>query len=683
MYRPLPISFSTQHLSVKLKMRNLFKKLIGLGQSAPSKAPVALNENAVLRAAKDAIGRDDLSAAAQQLAELEITGSSNPEVYELYGYVLLALRDYPKAKTVLQSAVFLAPRRADAHYMLGRACMALDEPDLASKSWADCHLLTEKLESLYVEYCPLLVAKGRMEEAKKLMQSGVQHFPRNADIHFLQGNLQVVVGDCEGAVRSYERALELGATYKQLTNNYAVALRNCGVALQHTGDLGRVIELRKRASDIAFESASYLSDYLLAIQYSTLFTREQKFAAHLEYAKRFELPYVHRWGHYRNGLSAGRKIRVGYVSGDFRYHSMLLFIEPILIHHDKSRFEIYGYYSSASHDAATTRLKKNFDYWLDCHDLEDDALEARIRADEIDILIDLSGHTAYNRLPMFARKPAPIQMTWLGYQATTGLSAIDYRITEEALDKSGDSEHFHSEKLLRLPSSGTFSPFQDSPPVNPLPALDNAVFTYACLNNPAKISDDCIKLWSQILHRVPASRLLVGYATPALVEKLSTQFASSGISAVRLAFQPQVDLVAYLAMHHQIDLSLDTFPYNGGTTTFHSLWMGVPVLTLEGDTALSKVGMAIMSGLGLPQFCCATQQDYVDHAVRLASQRPELAAVRQSLRGQMAALTQALTTQVTQYLETALEKCWAEYREENLQKLKVEKNDRHDQAALN
>jgi protein O-GlcNAc transferase len=327
---------------------------------------------------------------------------------------------------------------------------------------------------------------------------------------------------------------------------------------------------------------------------------------------------------------------------------------------------VYGYYTYPLIDADTLRVKKLCDAWVNCHDMPDEVLEARIRADEIDILIDLSGHTGHNRLTVLARKPAPVQMTWLGYQATTGLSAIDYRITEEALDPAGSSEAFHSEKLLRLPSSGTFSPLPDSPPVNELPALSGAAFTFACLNNPSKITDEAIALWSQILMAAPASRLMIGNATPALIEKISLQFSLHGVEPGRLFFQPKVGIREYLQLHHQVDLALDTFPYNGGTTSFHSLWMGVPIVVLEGDTALSKVGASIMNGLGLPQFSCASPQNYVDTAVYFSTHLQELSAVRLLLREQMAALMQLLAKSVTRFLEAALEDCWDKYRQNKI-----------------
>lgn len=652
---------------------SLLKRLVRLSNYVLHKPSPPSSEIFLLRAANAAIAKDDFVEAAKNLKLLADSGSKNPNVYESYGYVLLNLKNYDTAKAILQLALKLAPYSADAYYMLGKVCVYLQEPDVAERAWASCYALTHELEALYCDYCLLLFSKGKMEQAKSLMRSGIEHYPENADFHFYQGNLNTELTDYEGAIASYQKSIALNPNAEHLLPNYANALK-------HTGNLALSIALAKQSVDLAPASAKILSNYIFTIQYSSAFSKEEKFAAHLDYAKKFEAPLLTYWGNYQNSLKPHRKIRIGYVSGDFRNHSLIFFIEPVLSNHDKSRFEIYGYYAYPVHDLVTLRIQSYFDQWVDCHGVPDDVLAERIRTDEIDILIDLSGHTGYNRLLTFARKPAPVQMTWLGYQATTGLSAIDYRITEEALDPLGKSENFHSEMLLRLPSSGTFSPYPESPTVNQLPALKSTVFTFACLNNPAKITDEAIALWSKILVKSPASRLMIGNAIPALVEKLTAQFALNGVSADRFVFQPKVGLLGYLALHHQIDLALDTFPYNGGTTTFHSLWMGVPILALEGDTALSKVGTSIMTGLGLSQFCCTTKQRYVDQAVALATQLPELAAVRLALRPQMAVVLEGLASSVTQNLENAFEKCWAEYREAQLEELA---NKKARQAALN
>ena len=651
----------------------IFKRLSGAVKPVVAPERAAIEEHTALQNANAAIAQDNFLVAVNSLAESVRLGSKNAAVYVSYAYSLLNLGRFVDAKAALVAAAALAPNNADAFYMLGKACAELREPEAAERAWTRCFEISTDIEVLYCDFCLLLFSRAKIKQALNLMEVGAKHYPCNADIHLFLGNLHAEQAEYEAAVAAYQTAFELNPTSALILSNY-------GNALRQTGDLTLSIEMATRAAQAAPDSASILSNYLLGIQYSAQLTKEQKFDAHREYAEKFEAPLQAHWGNYQNSLEPGRKIRIGYVSGDFRNHSLAYFIQPTLVNHDKARFEVYGYYAYPIDDAATLRIQKLCDQWVNCHALSDEALAARVRSDQIDILIDLSGHTGHNRLLTFARKPAPIQMTWLGYQATTGLQAMDYRITEEALDPSGSSESFHSEKLLRLPSSGAFSPSSNSPPVNGLPALTSPIFTFGCLNNPSKITDDAVELWSQILIKIPASRLLIGYATPALIEKLSAQFSAYNVPPHQITFQPKVDMHEYLQLHHQIDLALDTFPYNGGTTTFHSLWMGVPILALEGDTALSKVGVSIMSGLGLSQFCCTTKQRYVDQAVALATQLPELAAVRLALRPQMAVVLEGLASSVTQNLENAFEKCWAEYREARLKELA---NETARQSTLN
>lgn len=571
------------------------------------------------------------------------------------GFALLQLGRFPQAIEALNNAVAHDPQSGDGFYMLGQAYREAGEPQAALQAWGKAHALAPELEHLYLEYCLLLFNQGRSGEARALMETGVARFPANADFKFYLGNLLAESGDYAGAADVYREAVALNAQSPHLLSSYATAL-------MQVGEREEAAEALKKSMSLAPDDATIFSNYLLCIQYSSKLDKAQKFQAAREFAERFETPLMNQWGSYQQrGEPSSRKLRLGYVSGDLRNHALAYFIEPILANHDRSKFEIYCYYSHPVFDAVSQRIQALADHWLDCHGMSDDVLAARIRADQIDVLVDLSGHTGYNRLLTFARKPAPVQLTWLGYQASTGLRAMDYRITEEALDPIGSTEKFHSEKLIRLPSSGTFKASPDSPPVNELPALSKQPFTFGCLNNPTKITDEAIALWAEILRKKPGSRLMLGNATASLIEKFGMQFKQHGVDVERLIFQPKVGLVDYLGLHHQIDLALDTFPYNGGTTTFHSLWMGVPLIALEGDATLSKVGTAVMRGVGLPAFCAATRERYVEQAVYFSEHLEELSAIRYSLRDTLGAITNHLAIEVTASLEGALQSCWQDH----------------------
>ncbi len=481
------------------------------------------------------------------------------------------------------------------------------------------------------------------------MRTAVAHFPNNGNIWFYLGNLQAEQAHFDSANISYEKAVALEP-------GSAGLLASFGNSLMQTGETKRALAVLQQALMLDARSPATFSNYLLCLQYVQDRTPEERFEAALEFSKRFEESgSVKIVPHAASASGRKNKVKVGYVSGDFRNHAVAFFITPVLIAHDRSKFELFGYYAHPAVDAQTEIIRAQFDTWLPCHDLSDDELAARIRADEIDVLIDLSGHTGYNRLLAFARRPAPIQMTWLGYLATTGLAAMDYRITDASLDPPGTTEGFHTEKLLRLSTSGVFSPHASSPPVNPLPALQGQSFTFACLNNPSKITDEALDLWALVLLRCPESRLLIGNATPSLTERLTAYFGERGVSAERLRFHPKVGLDDYLALHHDIDLALDTFPYNGGTTTFHSLWMGVPVVALEGNTPISRAGTSILRGMGLDAFCAPTPDAYVDVAVHYFQHPRALASVRQSLRATVDQVSQQQIKRMTAELEEAIQ----------------------------
>lgn len=643
-------------------MFKALKNALGLGGSA-SKAPPRGQVQAApktetqpdhLRLGHAAVQRDDYAQAVEHYKQSVALEPGRSSGYIGLGYALLQLARFPEAIEALKKAVAIDPKSGDGFYMLGQCFLSTHQPQAAMQAWRQAHTLAPELEHLYCDFCLLLFNHARAGEARALMETGIERFPANAEFKFYLGNLLAESGEYARAVIEYQSATALNPESPHLLASYATAL-------MQTGARDLAAKVLKKALALAPLEATIFSNYLLCIQYDTTLSREEKFRVAQAFSERFETPLKSQWGNYRRDTADGRKLRVGYVSGDLRNHALANFIEPILARHDKSRFEIHCYYSYPVVDQVTQRLARLADHWVSCHGMPDEALATRIRADGIDILIDLSGHTGHNRLLTFARKPAPVQMTWLGYQATTGLQAMDYRITEEVLDPSGTTEQFHSEQLIRLPSSGTFSPAPESPSVNALPALSGQPFTFGCLNNPTKITDEAVALWAAILRRSPHARLMLGNATPSLVERLSAQFLQSGVDPSRLVFHPKVGLVDYLRLHHQVDVALDTFPYNGGTTTFHSLWMGVPLITLDGDTALSKVGAAIMRGMSLPQFCAETEQQYVERAVHFYEHPAEVSEVRQQLRGRLDAVTTQLAVDVTASLEAAMQSAWRDY----------------------
>jgi predicted O-linked N-acetylglucosamine transferase (SPINDLY family) len=324
---------------------------------------------------------------------------------------------------------------------------------------------------------------------------------------------------------------------------------------------------------------------------------------------------------------------VGFISPDLREHSVSYFLEPILAHLDPEQFEVVLYHDHYRVDACSERLKAHAILWRNFVGQSHAAVAAQIRADHLDILIDLAGHTGLNRLPVFAARVAPVQMTYLGYPDTTGIRAMDYRLVDALTDPAGDADRFSSERLLRFSSTlWSYRPPQDAPSVA-LARSGPPVFGSS--NNLSKVSDETLRGWAGVLHSVPESRLRLkadGLQHAAVAGQLLQRAGAAGIDAARIQLVPRAATVAeHLAFYHEIDVALDTFPYHGTTTTCEALWMGVPVVSLVGDRHCARVGASLLSAIGRPEWAAADWNGYVQAAARCARERPNRSAVRAAL----------------------------------------------------
>jgi len=332
-----------------------------------------------------------------------------------------------------------------------------------------------------------------------------------------------------------------------------------------------------------------------------------------------------------------RRLRVGYISADFYRHAIAYFIEPLLAHHDRGEFEVFCYHNNRKADDVTQRLRAHVPHWRDIVALSDEAVARQVSQDGIDILVDLSGHTAGNRLRVFAQKPAPAQVTYVGYLNTTGLRCMDFRITDAYADPPGISDALHTERLLRMPhSQWCYRPPAGTPDINTSPASTRGVVTFGSLHNLVKLNRSVIELWARLLLRQPDSELLIG-GVPAEQSsgRLREQFAALGVDAARLQLIGRSDFDEYWRLYHRIDIILDAFPYNGATTTCESLWMGVPVVTLAGSYAAARSGASLLTSAGLSDLIADSPEQYVNIAAALASDVPRLARLRATLRAAM------------------------------------------------
>jgi predicted O-linked N-acetylglucosamine transferase (SPINDLY family) len=331
-------------------------------------------------------------------------------------------------------------------------------------------------------------------------------------------------------------------------------------------------------------------------------------------------------------------VRVGYVSSDFRRHAVATFFQPLLAAHDTARFEIFCYYNYHRGDEVTAAIRDRAEHFVPVAGVPDRVLAERIARDGIDILVDLNGHSADNRLPLFLLAPAPVQVTWLGYPGTTGLATMDYRLTDVHADPPGLTDSLHTETLWRLPATAwCYEPYAVAPPVAS-PARARTGITLTCLNSPGKASPTALASWADIMNAVPGSRLqLLASPYEQRMLELKALFSARGIAADRIELVARMPLAEYLALYGNADIALDSYPYTGATTTCDALWMGVPVVTLAGDRPFTRSGASILANVGLTELVARRLEDYVRIACELAMDGERLARLRAGLRERMRA----------------------------------------------
>lgn len=463
------------------------------------------------------------------------------------------------------------------------------------------------------------------------------------------------------------RAVESLREAVALQPGLAAAHYNLGLCLYETGEVDAAEASLDAALALAPDFQPAQSTRLCVIGLGRKYGPERVLEEHRRWARRFADPLTAAAAPHANDRSPGRRLTVGYVSADFREHSVAHFIAPILAQHDRSRFRVIGYDNWPRSDATTARLRASTNAWRRIDALDDDKAAELVRSDGVDILVDLSGHTLGNRLLMFARKPAPVQVSWLGYMCTTGMAAMDWRITDHHLDPPGASDGWYTERLMRIICAAAFEPHPDSPPVNALPSASTGFIRFGSLNNYAKIGDEVIALWARILAALPSSRLLlvtVGgddrEARAAVHERFERLSPVAGVST-RLDVIGRRPLGEFLRLFHDIDIALDPFPYGGGTTTLHTLWMGVPVVTLEGESELSRSTSGILRACGLPELVAHDEASYLGICEGLALDARRLALLRMEIRERLSKSFIGNAGFVTRGLEEGYEQIWADY----------------------
>ncbi len=601
---------------------------------------------------------------AGRLAEAELAygrvRALNPNQFDalhLSGLVAFQQGRLDEAIARLERALRVDPRHAVCGMRLGLAYLGAQRMPEAEKRLRQALVLDPTLLAGWENLAVCLKLQDRLAEAVACHQKVVTLQPGHAAGWYHFGLTLGTLGRVAEALASHERALAADPGFAQAYFGRAQAFQQLHRVPEAIADYDRFLQIVPR-------HAEALSYRLYALHNLDGIARERLFEEHVAYGRlsepALEMPAD-------RDMDPERRLRVGIVSPDLRLHSCAYFLEPLLAHLDPEAFELYLYHDHFREDAVTARFRQRAVAWRRIVGQSNQAVEKLIRDDAPDILIDLSGHVAMtSRLPVFAHRVAPVQVTYLGYPNTTGVPAMDYRLTDNVADPEGEADAFATERLVRFaPTAWTYAPPSEAPePVAP-PASDPVrPVTFGCFNNLAKVTDAMLSVWGRILKAVPESRLVLkgrGLGEARVRAAFNQRLQQAGLSAERVVLFERTDgLVEHLSLYHGVDLTLDTFPYNGTTTTCEALWMGRPVVSRRGDMHMSRVGASLLKAVGHAEWVAEDDDDYVRIATGLARDRERL---RESCRGlREAMLASALLDHAGQARRfgEALRACWRE-----------------------
>jgi predicted O-linked N-acetylglucosamine transferase (SPINDLY family) len=600
------------------------------------------------------LGRSDAA-----LAEFREAVRLEPECAVAHNNIGNVLREQDRLDEAVAAycqAIRYQPGYAEAHSNLGVAHGAQRRWDAALLEHQQALRFQPDSAENNFNLGVALSALHRADEAAEAFRRGLSLNRDYAEGHYNLGLAMAEMGRLDDAVVAYGQALRLKPGLVEAWNNL-------GTALKELGEVDAAIRAYRQAIEIRPDFPMAHSNLLLALHYRPEIDDESLFQEHCRWDEQHARPLAIGAPPHANDRHPERRLRVGYVSADFRAHSVAYFVECLLANHDRSQAEVFCYANVAAPDAVTARLRGIVSQWREIAGTTAEAVAKMIRDDAIDILVDLGGHTANHRLLVFARKPAPVQVTYLGYGDTTGMEAMNYRFTDAEADPVGSSEERHTEQLVRLPGGAwCFRPPDDAPEVAECPAIQNGYVTFGCFNALAKINEPMIRLWSQILTQVTGSRLLLknaGLQNASSRERIHTMFERAAIARDRVDFVGRsLGATVHLESYGRVDIALDTFPYHGATTTCEALWMGVPVVTLAGTAHISRVSASLLTHLGMPEWIGDSPERYANIASDLVRNVSALAEIRKNLRSRMKASPLMDGPRLARAVEQAYREMW-------------------------
>lgn len=580
---------------------------------------------------------------------------SNPDLHNNLGVALAALSQAAQAIAAYERAIALRPDYAEAHNNLGTALRDAGHLSEAIAAYRQALALRADYVMARNNLGLVLQEKGELREAIECFNLVLELEPETAYTRQHLARAWRDLGDLDQSIASARLALEEHPDSPE-------ALCTLGISLKEAAELDEALPLLRRAMVIPGD-LTMGSHYLYCIHLHPDYDARRIHDEHMQWHEKVVKPLgLAIAPHTTADRSPDRRLRIGYLSADFREHSVGRFILPLLANHRHDDFEITCYSGAGKTDSLTQAIESYSDRWREVASVDDSQLYEKIRDDQIDILVDLAMHTHGARIMTLARKPAPIQVAYLAYCSTTGLQTMDYRLTDPHLDPPGHFDRFYSERSLRLPETWwCFSPHPSAPAVSPLPMLSTGHVTFGCLNGFCKVNDKVLGTWGNLLARVPNSRLILcardGSHRTRTIERLTEQ----GIDSSRIDFVPIQSPAEHFRQYHQIDIALDPFPYPGGTTTCDALWMGVPVVTLPGDTAVSRAGVSILTNIGLTELIASAPDDYVRIAMELAENPRRLQQLRSELRDRVQNSPLMNGPRFARNVEAAYRQMWYEW----------------------
>ena len=557
----------------------------------------------------------------------------HPDALNMLGVIAMRTGRSSMAGELFQRAINATPGISQYHGNLGLALARQGRLEEAIAAYRKSLSLKPDYADSYNNLGNALLATGSVSEAVDAFMAAIKHRPDFVEAHSNLGSALQKLGKVDEGVAEYRKAIALNPNYAQAHNNLANGLRDLGKID------GACAELRT-AMRLAPGNTAIGSNYVYTMSYHPATGSEDLCRAERQWNQQHAAPLSKLIANHSNDRNPDRKLRIGYISGDFRDHIAGKMILPLLLHRDRKQFEVLCYYNGVQSDEMTAKFRAQSDGFRSIVGMDDDSAARQIRSDSIDILVDCSGHMGGNRLLVVARKPAPVQIMFISYPGSTGLDALDYRLTDPYLDPPGTDESLYSEKTIHL--SDTFWCFDpesmDAPrePINELPAIKNGYVTFGCVNNFVKVNDGVLELWSRVMREVPNSHLLLLAPEGEGRRRVTEKMKKEGIESSRLEFVPRVGREEYLRYFSRMDIGLDTVPYNGHTTSLDGMWMGVATVTLMGRTIVGRAGFSELSNVGLSELSSTTPDEFVKVASELGKDVDRQRQLREGMRERMA-----------------------------------------------